>query len=213
MQRLWLVVTVALAAAALGDTIVEWSANAGVFGAGYSDGDQRSVVPTLVCAGVLGLQLVVGRILAMLRGETPASARDVLLAAASRLSRRSLLSDVPAIGALQLAGVYAMESAESALRGGAVASGVGWLGAPVIVALALHAVVCVLCVLAVGALLRALVRISASLVLRALAVAYDVKPLIPAFWSRRERALPPRTACASLRQRGERAPPFLVVHS
>ncbi len=115
MLRLSLVLTVALVAAALGDTIVEWLANSGLFSGGYADGDQRSVVPTLLCAGVLGLQLVSARAFAMLRGKTPASARDVVLATARRLSRRSLLRDLPAIGVLQLAGVYAMESAEAGI--------------------------------------------------------------------------------------------------
>lgn len=213
MFRLSLVLMVALAAAALGDTIVEWSANAGLFGPGYSDGDQRSVVPTLVCAGILGLQLVVARAVAMLRGQTPASARDVVLATASRLSRRSLLRDLPAIGGLQLAGVYAMESAEAALRGGSVASGLAWLGAPVIVALAIHAVVCFLCVLMAGALLRASVAMCASLVLRVLAASYDVESPAPAFVARRARELPRAAARGSVRQRGKRAPPFLLAHS
>jgi hypothetical protein len=213
MFRLSLVLMVALAAAALGDTIVEWSANAGLFGAGYSDSDQRSVVPALVCAGVIGLQLVIARVVAMLRGKTPASARDVVLATASRLSRRSLLRDLPAICFVQLAGVYAMESAEAALRVGTVASGLGWLGGPVIVALAFHAVVCVLCILGVGALLRALVGMCASIVLRVLAVAYDIEPSAPGVVSLRARPLPRAAACASVRQRGKRAPPFLHVHS
>jgi len=213
MVRISLALVVAMTAAALGDTIVEWSANAGLFGTGYSDGDQRSVVPTLIGASVLGLQFVIARVVGMLRGTTSASARDVVLATASRLSRRSLLRDLPAIGALQLAGVYGMESAEAALRGGTIAGGLGWLGAPVIVALAFHAAVCILCILAVGALLRFLVGMCAALVLRALAASYDIEPQAPVALSCRARPTLRAGARASIGQRGKRAPPFLLAHS
>jgi hypothetical protein len=213
MLRLSVLLTVALVAAAVGDTLVEWLADAGVFGRGFFDGDQRSVVPTLACAGVLGLELVLARALAMLRGRTPASARDVLLATAELISRRSLRRDLAAIFALQLAGVCAMESAEAALRGGALAGGLGWLGAPVVAALAVHALVCVLCVAAVGAALRALVALFGALVLRAFAAPLDIGPAAAPFVRRVRGACAARAAGPHVHQRGERAPPFLPVHS
>jgi hypothetical protein len=170
MLRLSMVLTVALVAAAVGDTVVEWSANAGLFGLGFSDTDQRSIVPTLACAGVLALEFTCARAFAMLRGRTPATVREVLRASARLLAQRSLLRDLPAIFALQLGGVYLMESIEALVRGGTVAGGLGWLGAPVLVALALHLGVCLACVVVVGALLRALVDAAVALVLRALAL-------------------------------------------
>ena len=213
MLRVSVLLTVALVAAACGDTLVEWLADAGAFGRGFFDGDQRSVVPTLACAAVLALELAAVRACAMLRGRTPARASGVLRATAALLSRRSLMRDLPAIFVLQLGGVYLMESAEAALRGGSVAGGMAWIGGPAVVALAVHALVCVLCIAAVGASLRALIALFGALVLHALAAPLEVARATPPFVRRSGGARAMPAAGPHVHQRGDRAPPFLLVHS
>lgn len=207
MGRFALIVMAALVAAALGDTLVEFSADAGLFGNGYYDGDQSGVLPALLCAAAIGLAIVVGTIVTLIRGTAPGAARALVRATAAGLSRRSLLRDLPAIGALQIAGVYGIERTEAALHGAAFAPGPAWLGAPLPIALAMHALVCILCIVVLSALLRVLVRAGAAIVLRFLAAVFDAGSPSPACLSRRARPRVCSAAIAAGHQRGNRAPP------
>src|SRR5581483_1889235 len=105
-------------------------------------------LPVLLCAAAIGAALVAVRIAGLVRGTSPRVARELLRSTADGLARRSLLRDLPAIGALQIAGVFGIERAEAAVAGTAFAPGLHWLGAPVLAALGIHGVVCLLCIVA-----------------------------------------------------------------
>ena len=195
MGRLSLIVTVALVAAALGDVLVERLANTGLFGQGYADDDQSGVVPALLCAAIVAAVGVAG------------ATRELVRSAARQLWHRSLLRDLPAIGALQIAGVLGIERTEAALHGAALAPGLGWLGAPVFASLAVHAIVCLICIFALSAVLRALVRTCAAIVRRVLTALYELPAAPGPLVSRRSRPRTQAAAVAAGRRRGMRAPP------
>jgi len=82
----------------------------------------------------------------------------------------------------------------------------------VLVALALHAAVCLVCIVVVGASLRGLVALCGAFVLRALAAPLDLGRANAPFVRRLRVACADALAGPRVHQRGERAPPFLPVH-
>jgi hypothetical protein len=199
---------IALVAAAIGDPLVESIANTGVFGSAYHDGNQLSVVPTLVVALALALWLAFRRAVAVWRRSRGVPS-DWVIEAAQHGRTGSPLRDVPMVFAAQLVAVFAMEAVEQLVAGGPLETGLSWLGGPVAFSLAVHALVCValtvalarLCVAIVGTV-DALVRAAVAFVLAFTQRAVSVR-FVPRRLAARQRAQAPH-----VRQIGGRAPPL-----
>ena len=203
MARLLFCLVAAVAAAALTDPLVEGASNAGWFGLGsFTDHSMLDVVPTLLVGAVLGAFYVA------------CSARPLLSArvrAVRDVAARPLAPLFPAIFALQLAVLFAIESVEQVVVYGHPLGGAIWLGGPVAVALAAHAVACVVLTVLVARALRALTGVAVRIARRVLVVrgvrAFNVFRFVR------------RAPAAALVQRshplatraGKRAPPFLAV--
>jgi hypothetical protein len=144
-------IAAALSAATLADPLVEAASNAGWFGAGnYTDHSNADVVPALVCSLALGLLYVFGR---------------AQLFTAPRTPTLKPMGLVPAIFALQLIVLYCMETLEQVAVTGHALGGVVWLGAPVAIALALHAAASLLVTFLLARLLDGLTRIAVDIAL------------------------------------------------
>jgi hypothetical protein len=193
---------VAASAATLTDPLVESASNAGWFGSGsFTDHSTIDVLPVLGIAALAALTYV------YLRARPSLASRSVEFARRLRASARLLLGTF----ALQLALLYVMETCEQIVVTGHALGGTVWLGAPIAIALALHAVACVLSACALAWILPELSR-------AAVALARFVRR------SRNRLAGParaagglssdaPATAPASLMaaRLGKRAPPFLAA--
>lgn len=118
----------AVAAAALTDPIVEGLSNAGAFGPGrFTDHSNLDVVPALCVAGALALTALLRWLRIWQIGVAPV-----------RVSR-----GLPAIFAMQIVALFGMETIEQFAVSGHALGGTVWLGGPVAVSLAAHALACV----------------------------------------------------------------------
>ncbi len=164
-QRIIFAVAAAILAAATVDPIVERLSNAGVFGLGaFTDHSNADVVPAL-CAGALcSLAFVVLAAMRLL-----GSGEDI------RVPRM-----LPFIFALQMGALFVMETAEQWYVYGHVLGGALWLGAPVAISLALHAVGCLAVSFVLSRVLRALARQVVAVVramVRVTVLGVDARPL------------------------------------
>ena len=129
--------TVALTAAALAGPLMEGLANSGAFGPGtFTDGSNLDMFPALCVGTLAAAAFAVGlaRRLASPNAHAPAWLRQA--ADAGRLD----LSQWLVTFALQIAVLFAMETGEQIIIAGHPLGGTIWLGGPVVVSLALHAV-------------------------------------------------------------------------
>lgn len=118
----------AVIAAAIADPIVEFASNAGWFGPGnFTDHSNLDIFPALV-SGVSLLALYMFR-----------KARAVLAGRALPQRIRALL---PTVFLLQMLTLYLMESIEQIVAWGHPLGAMVWLGAPLPISLAMHAVIC-----------------------------------------------------------------------
>jgi hypothetical protein len=151
-----LFLAVALLAALIGDWTIEGSATIGLFGRSYALDDQRSVICTAAVVFGLIVLCVLTSVLekfAILRSDG-----DWIKHAARDISSRWSWSTLGASYGVSLAARYAMESARQIEQSGHLARGWGWFGAPISVALIIHAALCVLAYLGLFAFMRALER-------------------------------------------------------
>jgi hypothetical protein len=213
-DRSWLpfVLATALIAGALGDPLVETIANTGIFGPGYHDTNHLGVLPALICGLVLTLEIVLLRCLQAVRAGTR-SERDWLIAVAQRFRSRSPLRDVPYVFALQLGVVFAIETVEQLLVGGAPESGLTWLGGPVAFSLAAHALIAIVVTFGLAYLTRETAKTLASLVRIAFAcIALPaLRDAAAPLHERRDGAPFGYQQSPHARQIGERAPPPLLA--
>jgi len=209
--RLAFVVTAALIAAGIGDPLVETIADTGAFGAGYHDTNHLGVLPALICALGVALEMAV---LYGLRAFS-AGARhggERLRSLARRIGTHRARADVPFVFALQLAAVFAIESFEAFAAGGKTVDATSWLGAPPAFSLAVHGALAFGITVALARVARALVATLASLVRVALRF-IAVPPLRerPALRDLGDAALLARRLRVRVRETGERAPPVLLA--
>jgi hypothetical protein len=207
LRRLPYLIAIALVAAAIGDPLVESIANTGVFGSVYHDGNQLSVVPTLVVALALALWLACRRAVAVWRRSRDGRG-DWVIEAAQRGRTGSPLRDVPMVFAAQLVAVFAMEAVEQLVAGGPLETGLSWLGGPVAFSLAVHALICVALTLALARLCVAIVATVDSLVRAAVAFVLATQPAVSVRFFARRFAARPRAQAPHVRQIGGRAPPL-----
>lgn len=176
---LWFVVAVAAIAAALGDLLVEGLSDRGTFGRGaYTDHSDAVNGPVAVLGAVFLLRFLYLRVRRALRaGRVPNTA---VAPAARALTPFALTWRVGAIFAVQIAALWAMETFEQYAVVGHGFGGTVWLGGPVALSLATHAVLCVATVFAARAVLRALepraVRFLRALLAVLAAVGGDRRP-------------------------------------
>lgn len=202
--RLWYSLSVAVIAASVGDFCVEWASNAGWFGPGiYTDRSTVDIVPALAAGGLFAIvhfALRVSRTLASANADPWRSSRDALEGNVARL--------LPRIFLLQLLVLYVMETAEQWIVFKHGLGGTIWLGGPVLVSLAAHAVACALVAFALLALVKALAR-GALHVIRIIWAPLSPQSRAPGAIALRF-ALPngPHALLLAAGNAGERAPPL-----
>jgi hypothetical protein len=207
--RAWFCVTVALAALALADPLTEWASNSGWYGPGnFTDHSNADVVPILLAGLAFGLLHLVSR------GRYAARAvgsRNWFDAWAGVLDDATVLRLIPRTFAIQIVALWAAETLEQFAVSGHGFGGMIWLGAPVLVALALHGAFCTLVAYAAALGIRALaapaMRIAA--LVAAFARIARTKALTPTFVCRSAPRF--RTASPLVCLIGERAPPFVTA--
>jgi len=154
--------TAAAAAATVTDPVVETASNAGCFGPGsFTDHSTADVVPVLAVASLAALTYVYLRARPATSVATEASAT----CSSARAVAQPCLPLLPWIFASQLAVLFAMETCEQIAVTGHPLGGTVWLGAPVAIALTVHAVACVLSAFALARILPGLTRAAVALAL------------------------------------------------
>jgi hypothetical protein len=191
-------VAAGIVAAAIADPVVEFASNAGWFGHQlFTDRSNADVFPALAAAGVLLALFMLRKARAVLDG--------------SALPRRwwTLL---PAIFAVQLVALYAMETTEQLVVRGGILGPTIWLGGPIAVSLAIHAAFCVAFAWLLVRCARSIAKTTLHVLrmIRAIAtfgVAPDLVVRLRAGDVARCKDVP------LLCQIGERAPPSMLAHN
>lgn len=143
----------AVTAAAVVDPIMERLSNAGVFGPGtFTDHSNLDIVPALCVGAALALLFVMGLVRRTLTRTSYAP--RWLRISAHAVDDVMLLRALPAIYAMQIATLFAMETVEQMIVAGHPLGGSIWLGGPVALSLLLHAVGCVVLSMALSRVLR-----------------------------------------------------------
>jgi hypothetical protein len=202
------VAAAAVAAAALIDPVVEGLSNGGFFGPGrFTDASNADVIPALCVAAVLFCGAVVSMTRTMFSQEHYPP--QWLRRCARELHATSFVPLLPAIFALQLLSLFAMETVEQIVTAGHPLGGFIWLGGPVVVSIAMHLIGCIL----VTMLLSKIVTVSARTVARilhlAIAVLRRISATAPSLRLRFRCALTPHEEPCRRASRG-RAPPLFL---
>jgi hypothetical protein len=206
--RLWFCLAVAAIGAAIADIMVERASNAGLFGAGnFTDHSNLDIVPMLV----IGVVFVAGHLVLRVRKALGLSDGPNLLDASRAALSGRVARLLPAIFCLQIAMLYAMETAEQLVVAGHAFGGTIWLGGPALISLCAHVLVSAFVAISLAALLRVVTRkaVQAICSIRAMAVR-PVRGIAPIELGR----VAPCLAFARtfvLRNIAERAPPFLTA--
>jgi hypothetical protein len=211
-SRLPFLLTAAIIAAAVGDSLVETIANGGAFGRAYHDNNHSSIVPALVAATVITLVVLLTRCVGLVRKSThrpltPSGAHG------RRPARYAAVIDLSIVLPMQFGTLFVMESAEQLTGGGKLLGGLAWLGGPIAFSLVTHAVLGTLCAFAVAALARSILSRVASFVRKTLdAILFALtRGAKRPFVRRCDHASPNRAQAPHARQIGGRAPPNLPV--
>lgn len=191
---LWFSLAVAIISAAVADPLLEGASNAGVFGPGsFTDHSNLDVIPVL-CLGLvaIGVHLALRINAGLLRSwDTALRARSGFL--------------LPMTFAAQLIVLFSMESIEQIVVLGHPLGGAIWLGAPAIIALTVHAIICAIAFFIATRVMHELawsalrvVRIIRAILTRAVGSGI----LVPRIFIVLHKQLEPERCTA-----GERAPP------
>jgi hypothetical protein len=205
---MWFCLAVAALGAAIADVIVEHASNAGAFGsANFTDHSNLDIVPMLL----IGAVLVAGSLTLRVRAALGLDSKHNLLQASREALSDGIARLLPAIFALQMVALYAMETTEQLIVTGHVLGGTVWLGGPSWASLGAQAIACVLIAFSLTTFLRAITRkaVQAIRMIRAMAER-SIRGLAPIELER-------TTPCFSYARTfvlcsvGERAPPFLTA--
>ena len=153
-------IAAATSAATLADPLLESASNAGWFGPGnFTDRSNADVVPALVFSVALGLFFALFRARLLIGPRSVAFGRSLREALGMRASK-PLVRLLPAILAAQVGILFCMETLEQVVVDGHPLGGFVWLGAPVAIALGLHAVACIAVTFALARLLDGLTGVA-----------------------------------------------------
>lgn len=201
LVRSLFVVVSAVTAATLIDPLLEMLSNAGVFGAGsFTDHSTADVAPTFVVAALLAIMFVV-----------LSARRAWLRRSIAHLEPRTIFRLLPAILIAQLCVVFTMETCEQWFVYGHGLGGAIWLGAPAVIALAVHFVGGAAIAVVLARLLGALAAHVAHAV-RSISVFFARRqPNVPARCKRALDASFVRVVAPILRKLAGRAPPIPSV--
>jgi hypothetical protein len=204
--RLWFCAAVAVIAAAVADPMLEFASNHGWFGPGtFTDHSNLDVLPSLAFGMFFAALCLVMRARAALDTRQGFPHGNLLQA-----TRRALKARPSALLAvafpLQLAVLYTMESVEQLAVYRHELGGTIWMGAPVGIALTVHAMVCVLVAWMVAATVRSLSAVTVRLIRRFTAHRRVTPQLV---LNRRASCALARISAPVLCRIGERAPPLL----
>jgi hypothetical protein len=195
---------IAVIAAAIADPLVEFASNAGWFGPGlFTDHSNLDVAPVLV-AGVLllAVYLVMKAQAALANG----SGRDVWREAGHALGS-DLRRLLPAIFALQMLTLYVMETAEQYVVWGHSLGPTVWLGGPLPVSLAVHAIICVALAVTIARWMRALTATTLRFIRLIRALATFAPQPAASIASRSRDCISFKRSAPVVCRIGERAPP------
>jgi hypothetical protein len=208
--RLWFCLAVAIIASAIADPMVESASNAGWFGPGtFTDHSTADVIPALLAGCLAAVVCLMFRVRAAL---ATTSSHKTFLRATGQALDSGLARLLPPAFALQMLVLYAMETAEQYIVWGHTLSPTIWLGAPALISLGAHAVVCGVVAWVVARSVRALARATLRVI-----------QFVQAFTTLRIRSTQPIARLSRdsdtyaslgtvlLRGIGERAPPLLVA--
>lgn len=198
--RVWFTLAVAVLAAAIADPCVEAASNAGWFGpANFTDRSTLDVMPALLCGVVLLGICVILRV------------RRELVRASQEALRDDIGHLLPALFAIQLAVLFAMETIEQVIIAGHPLGGTIWLGGPVWFSLVAHAVAGTAVAFGLASAVCSCARTTARMIRRIRALAtralHDPVPLALRRCGRVAFAHAAPVRCRI----GNRAPPFAFV--
>jgi hypothetical protein len=213
--RALLFLAAAVLSAVISDWVIETAANVGLYGPAFADHDQRSLLATSTAGAMLALAAVIVVLVERCRSRRGGGApRDWLAETAHDIAARWSWRAFPSTLAVAIVVRYAMESAELLRTTGHVATGLGWLGGPLLIALLLHAAFCALTLLALLTAMRGLARAFDAVlafVTLLVAIVLSVRPASSHFTPRaRRRPFVLRRSPLATRL-GERAPPLSVL--
>jgi hypothetical protein len=183
-------------AAAIADPAVEFASNAGWFGhAHFTDRSNLDVVPALlVGVAVLALYLV-------------AKARELIT---DRAPSRGVVGLLPSIFALQILTLFVMETSEQLIGYGHLLGPTIWLGGPLPVSLAVHAVVCIAVGYAMARSMRSLAVTTLRVIRLIRAIATFAVHGAAVLATRSFGVVRFQELLRALRAVGERAPPLIA---
>jgi hypothetical protein len=152
-SRALFAIAAAVMSAAVTDSIVECLSNAGAFGAAtFTDHSSLDIIPALSVALILCGLIVAGIVRRTVRhaGAAPSWLRSI-----GEVAReRRVAYILPAVLAIQLGALWLMETVEQIAVAGHPLAGVLWLGGPIAVSLACHALGCVITTVLLGRIVR-----------------------------------------------------------
>jgi hypothetical protein len=207
--RLWFCLAVGVIAAAIADPLVEFASNAGWLGAGnFTDHSYGDVAPALVAGVALTAVVVALRVRRALLGCV---AEPGLLRASRDALRPGIASLLPFAIAIQLCSLFVMETAEQVTVFGHPLEGTVWLGGPLLVSVAVHAVICMLVAFAIARAVNALTETTLRVIRRVRDLAafpvHGTRPI----GLRGFRTEAFNLTCPVFCRIGERAPPCLKM--
>ncbi len=202
--RLWFSLAVAVIAAAVADPLLEAASNVGVFGAGtFTDHSNLDVFPALAAGAVAVAIHVLLRIHGRNGGDATIKERlrewDISVRARAAIM-------LPVTFAAQSVALYSMETIEQIFVAGHPLNGLIWLGAPAVIALTVHALVCIAAFFVATCIMHevACATLRVVTIMRAILTRDDVRAItVP-----RSRTLPRELRAPELWTAGGRAPPF-----
>lgn len=207
--KVWFCAAVAMIAAAIANPLIESASNAGRFGPGnFTDHSTWDVVPVLL----VGLLFVLAHLRLRIRNalaESQDSANWLRLT--KNALGRNVLRLVPLICAIQISVLCLMETVEQQVVYGHTLGGSLWIGGPIAISLATHAMTCTLIAILASKLLDVFADATVQLIqlIQALAL-LPARASLPVFLTRLDFNCIHESA-GVLGHTGERAPPILTA--
>lgn len=202
-------IAVAVISAAIADPLVEGASRAGWFGAGtFDDRSTLDVAPILLIGCALGVLVLAARVCGLLAGQ---QRLQRLLRSSHEALERRVIALLPVAFAIQILVLYSMETSEQYVVWGHVLGGTIWLGGPILVSLAVHALACLVVAFVALRVVRSIADATVRVItlIRALGTLSigATSPTVP----RRRNAFTFHRIALTFCTVGERAPPLRLA--